>query len=1071
MRLLLASTAILSTAAISSAAISAEDAAFFRDQVRPILADNCFKCHSHETGKSKGGLVVDSRASLLTGGDTGAAIVPGDAEKSLLIKAVRYEDEDLQMPPNKGDTKKLKDAQIAVLAEWVKRGAPWPEETNSQKMVARAKGVITDEDRKWWAIQPIGNPQPPQADDHGWGRNPIDAFLFTKLAAAKLSPAPPARPEQLCRRMYLDLTGLPPTRAELDQFVAAEKQGRQAAVEALADRLLASPRYGERWARHWLDLIRYAEGDGYKIDEYRPEMWRYRDYIIRSLNADKPYNRFVQEQLAGDELWPDDPDARTATGYFRCGIYEYNNRDAAGQWDSILTDITDVTGDVFLGVGVQCARCHDHKFDPILQKDYFRLRAFFAPLRWTDKLDVGTPEQKAARAAKLPTWEEKTAELRKQIAEIEDKAKAKQENAAIIKFPEEIQVMMRKPAAERTPYEQQIHELAFRQVEYEWDHLLNAVKGEEKDKLIKLQKQLSGFDADKPTALPTVLAATDVGSKAPPTIIPKREQLGDIAPGFLTILSEGPAPVTALPQSTGRRSALAHWLTQPENPLTARVIVNRVWQYHFGRGLAVNTSDFGKLGGVPSHPELLDWLARRLVADGWSLKKLHKLIVTSAAYQQDSTSPIASSGKLTDPENRLLWHFPSRRLDAEEVRDAILATTGELDLREGGPSSGTDAPRRTIYTKVMRNSRDSLLEVFDPAEGFQSTAQRNSTTTATQALTMFNGPWILARAKAFADRVVRESSADTGERVTAAMRLAWNRDPNDREVAGAKQFIESQTKLIEGRPAEMKPLALTTEKMPFREGRGVVLSPSGVDRLFMRNSPTFPEGDFTLEAFVLLRSLYDTGDIRTIASHWSGDKKDPGWSFGITGKQSRYKPQTLVLQLNGEGSPEKEAEPIFSGLTIEIGKPYFVAVSVKLADLAAGVTFYAKDLSNDDLPVQVATVAHTTHANIHGASDLILGGRSAGKASRWDGIIDDVRLSKLALPAEALLLNSGQSIADTTCGYWRFEAASGVYKDSSPRGNDIEAKIVQAKPSDPKAAAFVDFCHVLLNSNEFLYGD
>jgi len=1073
MRVFLASTLALPLAATSAlAAISAEDTAFFRDQVRPILAENCFKCHSHETGKSKGGLVVDSRTSLLTGGDTGAAIVPGNAEKSLLIKAVRYTDEDLQMPPNKGDTKKLKDAQIAILEEWVKRGAPWPEEAGgSQKMVARAKGVITAEDRKWWAIQPVGNPAAPKVEDHGWARNAIDAFLWQKLTAAKLSPAPLARPEQLCRRMFLDLTGLPPSRAELEQFLSAEKQDHAAAVDALADRLLASPRYGEWWARHWLDLVRYAEGDGYKIDEYRPEMWRYRDYVVRSFNADKPYDRFVQEQLAGDELWPGDAEARTATGYFRCGVYEYNNRDVAGQWDTILTDITDVTGDVFLGVGVQCARCHDHKFDPILQKDYFRLRAFFAPLRWTDKLDVATPEERTARAAKLPGWEEKTAELRKQIAEIEDKAREKTKNAAISKFPEETQAMMHKAEAERSPYEQQIHELAFRQVEYEWDHLLNAVKGDEKDKLIKLQKQLTNFDGEKPAALPTALTATDVGPLAPPVTIPKREQLGNIEPGFLTILSEGPAPVTALPQSTGRRSALAKWLTQPENPLTARVIVNRVWQYHFGRGLAVNTSDFGKLGGPPTHPELLDWLARRFVTDGWSIKKLHKLIVTSAAYQQDSTSPQAAAGKLADPENRLLWHFPTRRLDAEEVRDAILATTGELDLQSGGPSVGTEKPRRTIYTKVMRNSHDPLLEVFDSAEGFQSTAQRNSTTTSTQALTMFNGPWILARARAFADRVARESSADAGERAAAAMRLAWNREPTDHEVANAKAFLAAQTKLIEGRPPEMKPLTLTTEKMPFREGRGVVLSPTGVDRLFMRNSPTLPDGDFTVEAFVLLRSLYDTGDIRTIASHWTGDKKDAGWSFGITGKQSRYKPQTLVLQLNGEGAPEKEAEPIFSGLTIEIGKPYFVAVSVRVADLAAGVTFYAKDLSNDDLPLQVATVAHTTHAHVHGSGDLILGGRAQGKGSRWDGIIDDVRLSKLALPAEALLLNSGQSIADATCGYWRFEAASGVYKDSSPRGNDIEAKIVQAKPADAGAAAFVDFCHVLLNSNEFLYGD
>jgi hypothetical protein len=364
------------------------------------------------------------------------------------------------------------------------------------------------------------------------------------------------------------------------------------------------------------------------------------------------------------------------------------------------------------------------------------------------------------------------------------------------------------------------------------------------------------------------------------------------------------------------------------------------------------------------------------------------------------------------------------------------------------------------------------LDVFDPAEGFQSTAQRNSTTTAMQALTLFNGGWTIARAKAFASRVVQESSADDSERAATAMRIAWNREPKPEEISAAQRFIAAQSAVIESQPPEMKPLVLTTEKMPFREGKGVILSPGSVDRLVMRNSPTFPDGDFTFEAFVLLKSLYESAEVRTIASHWDGTKAKSGWAFGITGKQSRYKPQTLVLQLNGEGSPAKEAEPIFSGLDLEVGKPYYVAVSVKVADLSpAGITFYAKDLSNDDLPMQIANVPHTTRGGIRSESDLILGARGPQKGSVWDGLIDDARLSRGALPAEALLLNSGQSISDQTAGYWRFETASGLYKDSSPRGNDIQAKIVQAKPANPRQAAFVDFCHVLLNSNEFLYVD
>ena len=1047
------------SALILPAIAVADDPSFFREKVRPILADTCFKCHSHEAGKMKGGLVLDSREGMLTGGDTAAAIVPGKPEDSLLIKAVSYSDPDLQMPPIKGDSKKLGAAQIAILTEWVKMGAPWPAEAKGQKMVARPKGGITDEDRKWWAIQPMAKVQPPTGPLH-----PVDAFLLSKAKAAGVSPAQPAGPERLVRRIYFDLIGVPPTLAETDPFVKAAGQNREKAVSELVDRLLASPQYGERWARHWLDLVRYAESDGYKADDYRPAAWRYRDYVVQSLNADMPYDRFVQEQVAADELWPGDSRALAATGFFRSAIYEYNNRDVASQRRTIVNEVTDVTGDVFMGLGVGCAQCHDHKFDPILQRDYYRLRAFFEPMLWRDDVPAATTQERAAYETSMRAWEEKTAAIRAKIGPLEAKARDIGRRKAVAAFPPETQEILLKEMKDLTPLERPLYDLAFRQVGYEWEHLLNHLKGDEKDQLIRLQKELSAFDSAKPAVLPALLSVSDIGSVAPPTSIPKKE--GEVAPGFLTILSPGDAAIAPLPGSTGRRAALAKWLTNPENPLTARVIVNRVWQSHFGRGLVVNASDFGKLTEPPVHAELLDWLARRFIADGWSLKKLHRLLITSAAYQQSSEGDIAR-----DPENKYHARQQNRRLDAEQVRDAVLATTGELNGEAGGLSAGWDKPRRTIYTKVLRNSRDSLLEVFDVPEGFQSTALRNSTTTSTQALNLFNGPWMLARAKALANRVNRETSADVGERAFAAMRLAWNREPLKPEVDAARAFIENETRLIDSRPPEMKPLALTTEKMPFREGKGVVLSPSGVDRLFMRASAGFPDGDFTLEAFVVLRSLYENAEVRTIASHWSGDKKQTGWAFGITGRQSRYKPQTLVLLLNGEGSPEKEAEPVFSGMHLEVGKPYYVAVTVKIAELAEGVTFYAKDLSNDDLPLQIGTVPHITRGGIRGAGDFTLGARGTQKSSVWDGIIDDVRLSRAALPAESLLLNSAQPVSDSTVGYWKFESNTGLYKDSSPKGHDIEAKIVQSKPADPGAAAFVDFCHVLLNSNEFLYVD
>ncbi|MCZ2342560.1 MAG: DUF1549 domain-containing protein, partial [Bacteroidales bacterium] len=347
-----------------------EQARFFEAEVRPLLAEKCYSCHSEAKNKFRGGLSVDSLAGLLRGGDTGPAIVPGEPSKSLLIEAILYSNDDLQMPPKR----KLTDAEIATLTKWVKLGAPWP---NAKKSVAsnrRIPGNITEEDRQWWAFQPIQAVTPPSAGE-GWARTPVDRFIAQKLQERSLTPAPITARAVLIRRATFDLWGLPPSPEEIEAFVSDPDPN---AYEKLIDRLLASPHYGERWARHWLDLVRYADSDGYRLDSYRPDAWRYRDYVIRSFNTDKSYDRFVQEQLAGDELFPNDPDAITATGYLRHWIYEYNQRDVRTQWDLILTDVTDTTADVFLGLGLQCARCHDHKFDPLLQKDYFRLQAFLS---------------------------------------------------------------------------------------------------------------------------------------------------------------------------------------------------------------------------------------------------------------------------------------------------------------------------------------------------------------------------------------------------------------------------------------------------------------------------------------------------------------------------------------------------------------------------------------------------------------------------------------------------------------------------------------------------------------------
>jgi mono/diheme cytochrome c family protein len=1055
---MLAALAVLSGLHGSAADTKEEGVQFYEQKIKPILAENCYRCHSHAANKARSGLVLDSLNGLLKGGDNGPAIVPGAPDKSLLIKAVRHAGEDLQMPPG---GKKLPDEQIELLAQWVKMGAPAPEAGKE----ARVRGKITEEDRAWWAFQPLRQPPVPAVKEDGWCRNEIDRFILQKLQAKGLRPAPEADRQALIRRVYFDLIGLPPTPREVEQFLADTSAD---AYEKLIDRLLASPHYGERWARHWLDLVRYAESDGFRLDEYRPHAWRYRDYVIASFNQDKPYDRFVQEQLAGDEIDPDNPEALTATAFLRHTIYEYNQRDVRSQWADMLNDLTDVTGDVFLGMGMGCARCHDHKFDPILQKDYYRLQAFFTPFLPRDDIPLATAAQQAEYRAQLAKWEEMTADLRRQIDAIEEPKRQSAAKGAIQKFPDDIQAMMLKPVEQRAPLEHQLAELAYRQVLYEFARIETKLKDEEKQKHAALKRQLAEFDKYRPAPLPAGMTVTDVGPVAPPTVIPKKADAQPIEPGFLSVLDEKPAAITPLAHSTGRRTALARWITQPDNPLSTRVIVNRIWQYHFGRGLVATASDFGRLGEKPTHLELLDWLAVRFVADGWSFKKMHRLILTSATYRQTAVG--ASRGSLVDPENRLLWRGGTRRLDAEQIRDAILSATGELDRTMGGPSVDAVKPRRTIYTKVVRNIREPLLDVFDSPEGFTSTAQRNVTTTATQALLLLNSQSFMQRARALADRLMKENrSASDEERITAAYRLAYGRAPTAAERGAAVRFLSEQARRIN--PNDSGGPGFYSEKMPHREGKAALLQPGGPQvRLQVPDSPDFPAGDFTIEAFVLLRSVYEDGTVRTIASHWDGDRRHAGWSLGVTSKKSAYKPQTLVLQLWG-GKDANDYEAVFSGLHVALNKPYFVAAAVKLGDTSkAGVTFYAKDLSNDEEPMQVAHVEHKLTRHDRPKAMFTIGGHDSQPLRTWDGLIDDVRLSNAALRQEQLLLTS-EAVLDSTVGFWRFEAKPDPYHDASGHGHAIRLPAGPKNGADPRTAALVDFCHVLLNSNEFLYVD
>ena len=1056
-------------------------------QVHSVLQENCFKCHSHSAEKIKGGLVLDSLEGMLTGGDSGAALAPGEPDKSLLIKAIRYTDEDLQMPPEKNGGKRLSDQQLAVIEQWVKEGAVWPGQSGKPKNV---RGKITDEDRAWWAFQPVAKVVAPKVTDRGWAKNDIDRFIFQTLDQNGLRPSRETSRVALARRVYFDLWGLPPSPAEIDAFVSDQSTD---AYEKLVDKLLASPRYGERWARHWLDLVRYADSDGYRIDDLRPTAWRYRDYVINAFNNDKPYDEFVREQMAGDEMTPRTPERLIATGYLRHWIYEYNNRDVVGQWNTILNDITDTTGDVFLGLGVQCARCHDHKFDPILQKDYYRLQAFFAPILPREDIDVATDAERAEFFAKQPKWEEMTATVRGQIAELEVPWRKKADDLIIPKFHEDIRALMDKPVAERTTSEHQIAELAFRQVTYE--HYRMKVAGEDKEKHVALLKQLARFDEFKPTPLPQALIATDASAVPPPVFVPKKSKQ-PVEPGLLSVFDEKPMsilPPIGLTNSTGRRTALAAWLTNPENPLTTRVIVNRVWQYHFGRGLVGTSSDLGRLGEKPSHPELLDWLACRFVEDGWSFKRLHRLIVTSATYRQESspgsrsvnsgsvssvgtdslnTVSLITFAKRVDPENRLLWHFPIRRLDAEQIRDSILAVTGELEMDAGGPAVDTFKPRRSIYTKVMRNNRDPLLEAFDAPQSFFSASQRDTTTTPVQSLLLINSQYMLQRAQAMAARLQKSGAKADGELVATAYRLAFGRNPSSEESSAAEAFLREQQERVDVRRASSAVAGFISDKIPHRDGKAALMSPrSSQERFVVPESESMPSADFTIEAFVVLRSLYEGSEVRTIAAHWSGKQSEPGWAFGVTSLKSQRRPQTLVLQLSGQGADGKAAyEPVFSDLHINLNKPYFVAATVRLTNTnEGGVMFYAKDLSNDDEPMQVAKVAHKVVAGLRSKTTFVIGGRGMLKDHVWDGPIDDVRLSRAALRQEQLLLTS-ETVTSTTCGYWQFEAKPSVFRDSSPNKNDIKPLLAsRAITVDRKTVALTDLCHVLLNANEFLY--
>ena len=1023
---------------------------YFETHVRPLLIDKCYKCHSDK--KQSGELRLDSREGALTGGESGPAVVVGNLPESLLVDAINYRS--FEMPPDG----KLTEEQIGHLTKWVEMGAPWP--AGETVAASRPSGrELTDEDRAYWAFQPIKRVDPPAIEGDTWSRTAVDKFILAKIREAQLEPAPEADRVTVARRLYLDLTGLPPTLEQIDAFLSDQSDK---AYENLVDQLLASPAYGERMATFWLDLVRYAESDGYKQDTFRPTAWRYRDYVIASFNADKPYDRFVMEQLAGDEIDPENPEAHIATGYLRNGIYEYNQRDAFGQWKTILEDMTETTADAFLGLGLGCAKCHDHKFDPLLQKDYYRLQAFLCNVSFQDEQPLLPRDKLAEYQAALTKWEEATKAIREKIDALEAPHKQAMEKAAVGAFQEDFQKIYYKPAAERTPYEQQIAHLVYLQV-------LDKYAGELDKKFKKdsperaeweaLKKELATFDSQKPT-LPTTLTVKDVGSLAPVVHIPDRPRLGEIAPGFPTVIDPEPAKIEAPTggSTTGRRTALAKWIASPTNPLSTRVIVNRIWALHFGTGLVASVSDFGRLGEPPSHPELLDWLTSEFLASEWSLKSLHKTIVMSAVYRQASHHPnepqMMESGMKADPSARLLWRFPIRRLIAEQIRDSMLAVTGEIDPKTSGPGSDLTSGRRSVYLKSMRNTREPLLESFDQPDRIVGNGSRNVTTSPTQSLLMINGDWTLGRAGKLASRVQKEVSGGEDSLIRQAYRLAYARDPKESEIRRGQEFLD------EARSRRPK-VELTRVAMPGTGTKALDLTalPKGLRPSL--SGQTWQDGDFTVAATVLLKSIDADANVRTIASCWNAANETPGWSLGVTGTKSKHQPRNLILQLVGQEKYATKYEVVPSGIHLELDRPYRVAVSVKLSEAGpAGVQFLVQDLTQPEAAPQIAEVAHTVTTGVKTELPLVVGGRTGTDRHFWDGLIDEVCISRTAVSADEL-----KSGTWTATQAWAFEGDTTLAASAGDHPLEMTPGESQADP------AFVDFCHVLLNSNEFLYVD
>jgi cytochrome c553 len=731
---------------------------FFEKRIRPVLAEKCYSCHSAQAKKLKASLLLDSRDGMLKGGETGPAISPGKPNQSLLIKAIRWTDKDLQMPAKEQLPKDV----IADFEQWVAAGAPWPADTAPVATGAVNYAANYDRIRKeLWSWQPIADPPVPQVKNAKWARGDIDRFILARLEQNDLAPSPPADKLALLRRATFDLTGLPPTPDEIDAFT---RDTSPDAFARVVDRLLDSPRFGERWGRHWLDVARYAESSGMSRNYVYYYAWRYRDYVIDSFNKDKPYDRFVREQIAGDLLPAETPAQRdqllVATGFLAVGPRDFNERNPRQFLMNTVDEQIDTVGRALLGTTIACARCHDHKFDPIPTAEYYSLAGIFA------------------------SSEEFTGITRRRGARLDPYS-----DEQLIKLTGYTPEKSRKKAADQDETRAQARRAYAR--------------------LISSARFGAGYTHPSTPPKPVAMGVKDDPRPGDIRLLVRGEvdQPGQtVTRGFITIPSMKDAPTIA-PRESGRLE-LANWLTRSDNPLTARVMVNRIWQHLFGVGLVRSVDNFGTTGDKPTHPELLDHLATQFMRDGWSVKRAIRAIMLSGTYQQSASFDRAKYA--VDPDNHLLWRMNQRRLEAEAIRDAILSASGRLTLAAPVGSVALDLPPiemragrfnpseilasmnfRSVYLPVFRNAVPDVLEAFDFADPNTVSGARDVTTVAPQALFMLNNRFVTNHALAMAYRIGREAAANDGARADLAYKLALGRPATLAERDRAAAYVNT----------------------------------------------------------------------------------------------------------------------------------------------------------------------------------------------------------------------------------------------------------------------------------------